>query len=42
MSGIVKFVKVVAMEVDVLEKCSGRYFLTKIESLVFDGNITFD
>jgi hypothetical protein len=42
MSGIVKSVKIVEMEVEVLEKCSGRYFETKIESLVFEGNITFD
>lgn len=39
---IVKSVKIVEMEVNVLEKCSGRYFETKIESLVFEGNITFD
>ena len=42
MNGIVKYVKIVEMEVEVLEKCSGRYFETKIESLKFNGNITFD
>lgn len=35
-------IKYVEMEVNVLEKCTGRYFETKIESLTHEGAIFYN